>query len=102
MRIENIHYKQQRMIKYKVEKTYIFMCPSEIVIYVFSTMTITNFRHATPQKVSILIERVRSIFLLQILCTISSSDVVSVERRHRSFAEIPMSWFASSSNAITP
>ena len=90
------------MVEYQVEKTYIFMCPSEIVVYVFSTMTITTFRHATPQKVSILTERVRSNFLLQILYTISSSDVVSIERRHRSFAEIPMSWFAASSNAITP
>ena len=90
------------MVKYQIEKTYIFMCPSEIVVYVFSTMTITTFRRATPQKVSVLTERVRSIFLLQILCTISSSDVVLVKRRHRSFAEIPMSWFAASSNAITP
>ena len=78
------------------------MCPSEIVFYVFSTMKITTFRHATPQKVSVLTERVGSNFLLQILYTISSSDVVSVERRHIYFAEIPMRWFAASSNAITP
>ena len=90
------------MVKYQVEKTYIFMCPSKIVVYVFSTMTITTFRRATPQKVSVLTDRVRSNFLLQILCTISSSDVVSVERRHRSFAKIQMSWFATSSNDITP
>ena len=90
------------MVKYQVEKTYIFMCPYEIVVYVFSTMTITTFRHATPQKVSVLTDIVRSNFLLQILYTISSSDVVLVERRHRSLAKNPMSWFASSSNAITP
>ena len=90
------------MVKYQVEKTYIFMCPSEITVYVFLTMTITTFRCATPQKVSVLTERVRSNFLLQILCTISSSDVVSIETRHKYFVEIPMSCFASSSNAITP
>ena len=90
------------MVKYQLEKMYIFMCPAEISIYAFSTMTITTFRRATPQKVSVLTDRVRSNFLLHILYTISSSDVVSVERRHRSFAEIPMSWFVSSSNAITP
>ena len=90
------------MVKYQLETMYIFMCPSENVVYVFSTMTITTFRRATLQKVSVLIDRVRSNFLLQILYTISSSDVVSVERRHRSFAEIPMSWFAASSNAMTP
>ena len=90
------------MVKYQLEKMYIFMCPSEIAIYVFSTMKITTFRHAIPQKVSVLIDRVRSNFLLQILCTISSSDVVLVERRHISIAEISMSWFATSSNAITP
>ena len=88
------------MVKYQFEKMYIFMCPSEIAVYVFSTMTITTFRCATPQKVYVLTERVRSIFLLQILCTISSSDVVSVGRRHRYFTEIPMR--AASSNAITP
>ena len=48
LRIERIHYKQWRMVKYQVGKTYIFMCPSEISVYVFSTMTITTFRHATP------------------------------------------------------
>ena len=90
------------MVKYQVEKTYIVMCPPEIVVYVFSTMTITTFRRATLQKVYVLTERLRSNFLLQILCSISSSDVVSVERRHKYFAEIPMSWFAASSNAITP
>ena len=89
------------MVKYQVGKMYIFMCPSENVVYLFSTMTITTFRPATLQKISVLNERVRSNFWLQILCTISSSDVVSVERRHRYFAEIPMSWFAASSNAIT-
>ena len=78
------------------------MCPSEIFVYVFSTMTITTFRRATLQKVFVLTERVRSNFLLQIFCTISSSYVVSVERRQRSFEKIPMSWFAASSNAITP
>ena len=77
------------------------MYPSEIIDYVFSTMTITTFRCAILQKVSVLTERVRSNFLLQILCTISSTDVVSVERRHRTFEEIPMSWFAASSNVIT-
>ena len=90
------------MVKYQVEKTYIFMCPSEIFVYVFSNMTITTFRCATPQKVYVLTKIVRSNFLLQILWTISSIDVVSVERRDRSFAEIPMSWFATSSKAITP
>ena len=90
------------MAKYQVGKTYIFMCPFEIFVYVFSTMEITTFRHASPQKVSVLIERVRSDFLLQILWSISSINVVSVERRDRSFAEIPMSWFATSSKAITP
>ena len=77
------------------------MCPYEIVIYAFSTMTITKFRCANMQKVSILTERLRSNFLLQILCIISSNDVVSVERRHRYFVEIPMRWFAASSKAIT-
>ena len=43
LRIDNIHYKQWRMVKYQVEKMYIFMCPSENVVYVFSTMKITNF-----------------------------------------------------------
>ena len=38
--IERNHYKKWRMIKYKVGKTYIFMCPSEISVYVFSTMTL--------------------------------------------------------------
>ena len=90
------------MLKYQVGKTYIFKCSSEIVDYVFSTMTITNFRHEIPQKVSVLTERVRSNSLLYILWTISTIDVASVERKHRSFAEIPMSWFAASSNAITP
>ena len=90
------------MVKYQVEKTYIFMCPYEIVVYVFSTMTITTFRRATPQKVFFLTERVRSNFLLQILWTISSIDVVSVESRDRYFAEIPMSWLAASSKDITP
>ena len=90
------------MVKYRLEKTYIFMCPSEIVVYVFSTMTITNFRHATSQKVSVLTDIVRSNFLLQILCTISSSDVVSIERKDISYAEIPTRWFAVSSKAITP
>ena len=90
------------MVKYQVEKTYIFMCPFEIFVYVFPSMTITTFRHATPHKVFVLTETVRSNFLLQILYTISSSDVFLVERRHKSFAEIPMSWFAAASNAITP
>ena len=65
-------------------------------------MTITNFRRAIPQKVSVLTERVRSNCLLQILWTISTIDVGSVERRHRSFAEVPVSWFAVSSKAKTP
>ena len=52
------------MVKYQVEKTYIFMCPYEIVVYVFSTMTVTTFRCATSQKVFVLTERVRSNFLL--------------------------------------
>ena len=34
-RIERIHYKQWRIVKYQVEKTYIFMCSSKIVVYVF-------------------------------------------------------------------
>ena len=90
------------MVKYQVEKTYIFMCPSEISIYVFSTMTITNFKSATLQKVFVLTERVRSNFLLQILWTISTMDIVSIERRDKYFAKIPMSWFVASSKAITP
>ena len=89
------------MLNYEVEITYAFKCPFEVVDYVFSTMTITTFRCAAPHKVSVLTNRVRSNFLLQILYTISSSDVL-VERRHRSFAEIPMSWFAASSKSITP
>ena len=52
------------MVKYQVEKTYIFMCPSEIVVYVFSTMTITTFRHATLYKVFVLSDKVESNFLL--------------------------------------
>ena len=90
------------MVKYQVKKTYIFMCPSKIAIYVFSTMTITTFKRATPQKVFVLTKRLRSNFLLQILWTISSIDVVLVERRDRYFVEIPMSWFATSSKVMTP
>ena len=90
------------MLKYQVEKTYIFKCPSEISHYVFSTMTITTFRRAIPQKVFVLTERVRSNCLLQILWAISTIDVASTERRHRYFAEMPMSWFATSSKATTP
>ena len=77
------------MVKYQLEKMYIFMCPSKIAIYVFSTMTVTTFK--CPYKISVLIERVGSDILLQILWTISSIDVVSVERRDKSFAKIPMS-----------
>ena len=41
-----------------------------------------------PQKVSVLIERVKINCLLQIFWAISTIDVASVERRHRSFTEI--------------
>ena len=83
------------MLKYQVEKTYIFKCSSEIADYVFSTMTITTFRRKIAQKVSVLTKRVRSNCLLQILWTISTIDVASVERRHMSFVEMPMSWFVA-------
>ena len=74
------------MLVYRFEKTYIFIYPYEIVDYVFSTMTITTFRRAIPQKVSVLTKRVRSNCLLQILWTISTIDVASIERRQRYFA----------------
>ena len=60
----------------------------EIVDDVFLTMTITTFRCAIPQNVLILTERLRINCLLQILWTISTIDVDSVERRHGSFTEM--------------
>ena len=68
----------------------------------FSTITIATFRHAILQKVSILTERVKRNCLLQIFWAISTIDVALVDRRHRYFAEMPMSWFAASSKAMTP
>ena len=90
------------MLKFQVEINYEFKCPSEISDYVFSTMTITTFRHAISQKVFVLTERVRSNYLLQILWTISTIDVASIERIQRSFVEIPMILFATLSKAMTP
>ena len=75
---------------------------SEVADYVFSTIIITTFRRVIPQNVSIITERVRSNCFLQILWTISKIDVDSIERIHRSFVEMLMSWFAASSKAITP
>ena len=68
----------------------------------FSTIIITTFTRAIPQKVYVLTERVKINCLLQIFWAISTIDVASVERRHRYFTEIPMSWFATSSKATTP
>ena len=52
-------------------------------------MTITTFKCTIPQNVLLLTERVRSNCLVQILWTISTIDVDSIERRHGSFVEMP-------------
>ena len=77
------------------KNVYIYVS-SEVVDYVFSTMTITTSRCTISHNVLLLTERVRSNCLLQILWTISTIDADLVERRHNPFAEIPMSWFAAS------
>ena len=74
----------------------------EVVNEMSSTITFTTFRRAVPQNVFVLTERVKRNSLFQILWAISARDVASVERRHRSFAEMPMSWFAASSKSMTP